>query len=218
MYRLLALSSSKISILIIGLLLFPFFSQAAHGKWNNKSHRYNGNHHYQQSNHHRIEKSHKGQFSFSYSSPNYYFHSDVGYPRHRYGYKEYYSPSHRNLHTLPFGYRKVHIGGRHYYYANGIYYDWHVGYRAYIVIDNPYRRKELTTASLAGPKELFVYPNQGQSAKQTSMDRYECYLWSVEQTGFDPGEGLMSNSDDYQRAMGFIVPFPMCCLAEKWKK
>lgn len=34
--------------------------------------------------------------------------------------------------------------------------------------------------------QIFFYPTKGQSADQQSRDRYECYLWSVKQTGFDP--------------------------------
>jgi uncharacterized protein YcfJ len=33
-----------------------------------------------------------------------------------------------------------------------------------------------------------VYPTGGQSAEQLSRDRYECYLWGVKQSGFDPSQ------------------------------
>lgn len=35
-------------------------------------------------------------------------------------------------------------------------------------------------------QELFIYPNDGQSAEQQQKDRYECHVWAAEQTGFDP--------------------------------
>ena len=41
----------------------------------------------------------------------------------------------------------------------------------------------------AGPviaAELYIYPNKGQSQEQQSRDRYECHLWAVQQTGYDP--------------------------------
>jgi hypothetical protein len=41
----------------------------------------------------------------------------------------------------------------------------------------------------AGPPPnttVYAYPEQGQSADQQSKDRYECSLWAVHQTGFDP--------------------------------
>jgi Glycine zipper 2TM domain len=41
----------------------------------------------------------------------------------------------------------------------------------------------------AGPPPnttVYAYPEHGQSADQQSRDRYECSLWAVHQTGFDP--------------------------------
>ncbi len=40
--------------------------------------------------------------------------------------------------------------------------------------------------SPAWAQDLFVYPSQGQSQEQQSRDRYECHIWAVQQTGFDP--------------------------------
>ncbi|MGR8953184.1 MAG: glycine zipper family protein [Gammaproteobacteria bacterium] len=34
-----------------------------------------------------------------------------------------------------------------------------------------------------------VYPAQGQSPDQQSRDRYECHIWAVQQTGYDPSSG-----------------------------
>jgi outer membrane lipoprotein SlyB len=33
---------------------------------------------------------------------------------------------------------------------------------------------------------VFIYPNKGQSQKQQDKDKYECYNWAKQQTGFDP--------------------------------
>ena len=35
-------------------------------------------------------------------------------------------------------------------------------------------------------QELFIYPNQGQSAEQQDKDKYECYNWAKNNSGFDP--------------------------------
>lgn len=42
----------------------------------------------------------------------------------------------------------------------------------------------LISASAHG--EIMVYPMQGQSNEQLSIDRYECHVWAVQQSGFDP--------------------------------
>ena len=34
--------------------------------------------------------------------------------------------------------------------------------------------------------EVYFYPTKGQSKAQQERDRYECYLWAKQQTGFDP--------------------------------
>ncbi len=33
---------------------------------------------------------------------------------------------------------------------------------------------------------VYAYPLHGQSAEQLDRDRYECYVWAKQQTGFDP--------------------------------
>jgi hypothetical protein len=36
--------------------------------------------------------------------------------------------------------------------------------------------------------QQFVYPAKGQSAEQTDKDKYDCYSWAKQQTGFDPSQ------------------------------
>jgi hypothetical protein len=36
--------------------------------------------------------------------------------------------------------------------------------------------------------QIFVYPDNGQSAEQLDRDRYECNSWAVKQSGFDPSQ------------------------------
>ena len=35
---------------------------------------------------------------------------------------------------------------------------------------------------------LMVYPAKGQTQAQQDKDRYECHVWAVQQTGFDPSK------------------------------
>lgn len=44
----------------------------------------------------------------------------------------------------------------------------------------------LLLASSAIAQQAYVYPNKGQSAQQTEQDKYACYEWARQQTGFDP--------------------------------
>jgi len=51
--------------------------------------------------------------------------------------------------------------------------------------------------------QVYVYPTSGQSQDQVGRDRYECYLWSVKQTGFDPSQTRLA---PHQRVE--VVPAP----------
>lgn len=39
---------------------------------------------------------------------------------------------------------------------------------------------------LPAQAQLMIYPMKGQSNEQLAKDRYECHLWAVQQSGFDP--------------------------------
>jgi hypothetical protein len=38
--------------------------------------------------------------------------------------------------------------------------------------------------------KVYFYPAQGQTEAQQDRDRYDCYVWSVDQTGFDPSRSI----------------------------
>ena len=41
-------------------------------------------------------------------------------------------------------------------------------------------------AGMAFSQELMVYPAKGQSQEQMEQDKFQCYSWAKQQTGFDP--------------------------------
>jgi len=41
-------------------------------------------------------------------------------------------------------------------------------------------------ARMTQPAQIFVYPREGQSPARLDRDRYECHLWAMEKTGYDP--------------------------------
>ncbi|WP_076999944.1 hypothetical protein [Variovorax sp. KK3] len=43
-------------------------------------------------------------------------------------------------------------------------------------------------AHAAGTASPAIYPAKGQSAKQQDKDKYQCYAWGRDQTGFDPAQ------------------------------
>jgi len=53
------------------------------------------------------------------------------------------------------------------------------------------------------PTQVYFYPTRGQSADQQQRDRYECYLWAVKQTGFDPSQTGLAPHQRFE-----VVPQP----------
>ena len=37
-------------------------------------------------------------------------------------------------------------------------------------------------------QDFYIFPNEGQSNEQVEKDKFECYQWAKNQTGFDPME------------------------------
>lgn len=52
----------------------------------------------------------------------------------------------------------------------------------------PPPRHTAVAAPMPPPPQLVVYPAQGQTQEQLERDRYECHVWAVQQTGFDPSQ------------------------------
>ncbi len=64
----------------------------------------------------------------------------------------------------------------------------------------PARQRPPARAAVPAPEpvnlaKVYFYPNQGQTQQQQDRDQYECHLWAVQQTGFDPTQhGLPANT------------------------
>lgn len=56
--------------------------------------------------------------------------------------------------------------------------------------------------------KVYFYPGQGQSAAQQDRDRYDCYVWAVDQTGFDPSRRIAPSE-----ARAAVVPSPAQTVA-----
>lgn len=150
---------------------------------------------------HRVRTLPRGFLSFTLGNGRYYYQSGVYYRRHGPGYVVVRAPIGAFINVLPYGYRTFYLGGIPYFYAAGVYYTWNNHYDSYQVVDRPASIADLKEEPVAEAKDVFVYPNHGQSTEQTSKDRYECYLWAVKQTGFDPSAGEPGDPNAYHRAL-----------------
>jgi hypothetical protein len=115
--------------------------------------------------------------------------------------------------VLPPFYTTVWFGGVPYYYADDTYYMWDPSQSGYEVVAPPGDASAATTDEPQPPPpqgdQMYIYPQNGQSAEQQASDKYECHKWASSQTGFDPtatGGGvppdqLDGRRADYRRAM-----------------
>jgi hypothetical protein len=137
-----------------------------------------------------------------------YWHGGY-WPRAYYGYGfSWFLP------LLPIGYATYWYAGVPYYYANDVYYSWNPDYQGYTATDPPPVADPSGaagaapamggsgtgtpgTADPAGQSgQIFMYPMNGQSAEQQSIDKQQCQQWAAQQTGQGAAGG-----PDYQRAM-----------------
>ncbi len=136
----------------------------------------------------------------------YYFHDGAWFRAHSGGHFVVVAPPiGLFVNFLPPYYATVWVRGVPYYYANNIYYSHYAdGYR---VVEPPEENAVSQTPPPAD--QLFIYPRHGQNEKQQADDRYQCHVWAVDQTGFDPtrpqtGSSTEQRNDkhaDYQRAL-----------------
>jgi hypothetical protein len=49
---------------------------------------------------------------------------------------------------------------------------------------------------------VYVYPDKGQTDVQSDRDRYECHLWAVKETGFDPSQTQLAPHQRVQVVSG----------------
>jgi hypothetical protein len=49
-----------------------------------------------------------------------------------------------------------------------------------------------------GQGSLFIYPKNGQSEDQQRKDKYECHMWAVQQTGFDPSAPVATSTPSHE--------------------
>lgn len=145
-----------------------------------------------------------------YGKARYYFHGGVWYRPQGRGYVIAMPPFGMIVPFLPPYYATIWVGGLPYYYANEIYYTQGAG--GYVVVEPP--KGEVGQAPLSAGQvssdQLFIYPRQGQREQKQATDRYECHLWAVSQTGYDPTtqppaglpvDQMIQKRKNYQRAM-----------------
>lgn len=133
----------------------------------------------------------------------YYFGGNFFYRPHGY-YEVIRPPVGVRVPYLAPGYVSFYIGPSRYFYVNYTYYRWDDRYKDYVVVREPRGASDaVVAAATQSVSEIYAYPARGQSAEQQDRDYYDCHVWSVGQSGYDPSLEEQNNykSKDYRRAM-----------------
>lgn len=138
---------------------------------------------------HRVFVLPHGFISLTISGLIYYYAYGNYYRDHSGYYMVVTPPIGALIPVPPPGYRIVYIDSHQYYLSGGVYYIWDNVHRGYRVVPPPeeiYESSEEFSEPVDDSPELFVYPKAGQSENEQANDRYDCHLWAVGETDFDP--------------------------------
>ncbi len=150
--------------------------------------------------HHRIDHLPKGHYAVTHSNKSYFFNAGRWYRHDGRAYISIVAPIGARVSTLPRGYLSFGIGLNRYFYLGGTYYRQIPS--GYEVIEKPAEAEKVLATT--GSDRLVIYPAGGQPPEQVKRDRYECHVWSAQETGYDPSSADADPAyrSDYNRGLG----------------
>lgn len=137
-----------------------------------------------------------------YRGQNYYFSGGYWYRPQGPRYIVVQPPYGLRVGFLPDYAREVWFGSTLMFLAAGAYYAYQPATRNYVVVEPPVANQQ----PVSNNYEMVAYPMNGQSPAQIGQDRYDCYRWAVEQSGFDPAKATYAPAAQvvqaYRQAQG----------------
>ncbi|MCF6759773.1 DUF6515 family protein [Pseudomonas fragi] len=116
-----------------------------------------------------------------YRGQNYYFSGGYWYRPQGPRYIVVQPPYGIRVGFLPDYAREVWFGSTLMFLAAGAYYAYQPATQDYIVVQPP-----ATQQPVSNGYDVVAYPVNFQTPAQVDQDRYDCYRWAVDQSGFDP--------------------------------
>jgi hypothetical protein len=113
-----------------------------------------------------------------YHGRDYFFSGGYWYSPHGPRYVVIRPPRGIRISYLPDYAREIWIGSALFFLAAGVYYIYEASTQQYVVVDPP--------QAVSYGYDVIAYPANRQTPEQINQDRYDCYRWAVEQSGFDP--------------------------------
>ena len=139
-----------------------------------------------------------------YHGRDYFFSGGYWYRPHGPRYVVIRPPRGIRISYLPDYAREIWIGSALFFLAAGVYYIYEASTQQYVVVDPP--------QPVSYGYDVIAYPANGQTPEQINQDRYDCYRWAVEQSGFDPA------TVTYQPAPGVLLTYRQAqgnCLSSR---
>ncbi len=157
---------------------------------------------------HAIDRVPGGYSRIPYRGQDYFYSEGYWYRPQGPRYVVVTPPYGVRVRSLPSYSQEVWIGSSLLFLAAGAYYAYQPDTQDYVVVNPP----QNDSAYQAAPQQQsngydpVAYPANGQSPQQVELDRYQCYRWAAEQSGFDPanfaGQPPPDIVDVYRRSMG----------------
>ncbi len=141
-----------------------------------------------------------------YRGQDYFFSGGYWYRPHGPRYVVVRPPRGIRVSYLPDYAQEIWIGGALLFLAAGAYYMYEASTQQYVVVDPPQPQP------VSYGYDVIAYPANGQTPEQINQDRYDCYRWAVEQSGFDPA------AVTYQPAPGVVQTYRQAqgnCLSSR---
>lgn len=141
-----------------------------------------------------------------YHGRDYFFSGGYWYRPHGPRYVVIMPPRGIRISYLPDYAREIWIGSALFFLAAGVYYMYEASTQQYVVVDPPQPQP------VSYGYDVIAYPANRQTPEQINQDRYDCYRWAVEQSGFDPA------AVTYQPAPGVVQTYRQAqgnCLSSR---
>lgn len=141
-----------------------------------------------------------------YRGQNYFFSGGYWYRPQGPRYVVVQPPYGIRVGYLPDYAREVWIGSSLMFLAAGAYYAYQPATQDYIVVQPPAPVPVAAPQPVSNGYDVVAYPANGQTPAQINQDRYDCYRWAIEQSGFDPAKATYAPSpavvQTYRQAQG----------------
>ncbi|MCD5984318.1 DUF6515 family protein [Pseudomonas sp. CDFA 610] len=148
-----------------------------------------------------------GYSRIPYRGQDYYYSEGYWYRPQGPRYVVVNPPYGARVRSLPSYSQEVWIGSSLLFLAAGTYYTYQSDSQEYVVVNPPQNETVYAQPVQQGNGyDPVAYPLNGQSQQQVELDRYQCYRWAAEQSGFDPANVTSQPQaevvDLYRRSMG----------------